>query len=89
MERGASQANIPTPKKRHSITELPPLLPAPKGAPVWRRLTGSPLHNHHDTFAVGGGLHAHGLAVNQPIVAEGIAGLQVIGLLGRRGRVVN
>uniref|UniRef100_A0A480FUA3 60S ribosomal protein L28 isoform X2 n=1 Tax=Sus scrofa TaxID=9823 RepID=A0A480FUA3_PIG len=42
-------------------------------------LAGSPLHHHHDPFAVRRRLHAHGLVVNQPVVAEGVAGLQVIG----------
>lgn len=43
-------------------------------------LTRSPFHDHHDPLAVGRRLHAHRLAVNQPVVAKGIAGLQVIGL---------
>lgn len=43
-------------------------------------LTGSAFHDHHDPFAIGRGLHSYSLAMNQPIVAEGIAGLQIIGL---------
>ena len=43
-------------------------------------LAGSPLHDHHDPFAVCRRLHAHSPAVNEPVVAEGAAGLQVIGL---------
>lgn len=42
-------------------------------------LAGSPLHDDHRTFAIGHWLHAHRLAVNQPMVAEGVAGLQIIG----------
>lgn len=47
-------------------------------------LTGSPLHDHHHAFPIGRRLHAHSLAVNQPVVAERVASLQVVGLLGRR-----
>lgn len=43
-------------------------------------LAGSPLHDHHHAFPVGRRLHAHGLAVNQPVVAERVASLQVVGL---------
>lgn len=34
---------------------------------------------HDDTFAVGCWLHAHRLAVYQPIVVEGAANFQIIG----------
>lgn len=42
-------------------------------------LAWSPLHDDHHAFVVGLQPHAHGLAVNQPVVVEGVAGLQVIG----------
>lgn len=47
-------------------------------------LTGSPLHDHHYTLAVRRRLHAHSLAVNQPVVAEGVAGLQIVRFLAGR-----
>ena len=37
------------------------------------------LWHHHDPFAIDCRLHAHSLAVNEPIIVEGVAGLQVIG----------
>lgn len=43
-------------------------------------LAGSPLHDNHHAFAMGRWLPAHHLAANQPIVAEGVTGLQIIGL---------
>ena len=36
---------------------------------------GSPLHHYHDPFAICRRLHTHSLAVNEPVVAEGVAGL--------------
>lgn len=36
---------------------------------------GSPLHRYHDPFAICRRLHTHSLAVNGPVVAEGVAGL--------------
>ena len=45
----------------------------------WFTLTGSAFHDHHDPFAVGRGLHSHCLAVNQPVVAEGVTGFQISG----------
>ena len=45
----------------------------------WLSLAGSPLPGHHDPFAVCRRLHAHSLAVNEPVVAEGVASLEVIG----------
>lgn len=39
------------------------------------------LEHHHDPFPIRRRLHAHGLAVDQSVVAEGIPGLEVVGLL--------
>ena len=41
----------------------------------------SPLHDDHHTFAIRRWLHARRLAVNQPVVAKGVAGLKIIGFL--------
>ena len=41
----------------------------------WLLLAGYPLHHHHDPFAIRLRLHTHSLVVNQPVVAEGVAGL--------------
>lgn len=43
-------------------------------------MAGSPLPDHHYTFAIGRGLHGHSLTLNPPVVAEGVASLQVTGL---------
>lgn len=43
-------------------------------------LTGSAFHNYHDPFAISRRLHSDGLAVNEPVVAEGVPGLQIIWL---------
>lgn len=45
----------------------------------WLSLVGSLLHDDHHSFAEGCWLHTHCLAVNQPIVAEGVVGLQITG----------
>lgn len=37
-------------------------------------------HDNHDTLPVSQGLLSHSLAVDQPTVAEGVVGLQVIGI---------
>lgn len=41
----------------------------------WLSLAGCPLHDHHHTLAACPPLHAHSLAVNQPVLAEGVGGL--------------
>ena len=37
------------------------------------------LRHHHDPFVIDCWLHAHSLAVSEPIIVEEVAGLQVIG----------
>jgi hypothetical protein len=49
----------------------------------WLSLAGSPLHDHHDTFAVCWGLHTHHLVVNRPFVVEEVSGL-VLNVLMRK-----
>ena len=41
------------------------------------RLVLADLRQHHDPFAIDCQLHAHSLAVDEPTVVEGVAGLQV------------
>lgn len=47
-------------------------------------LVTSPLHDHHDTFAVGRRLHTCRLAVNEPTGAGGVEGLQIVGFSAAR-----
>lgn len=49
------------------------------GGVGWCLVAGYLLHDDHHTSAVGCRLHTHFLAANQLIVAERVAGLQVIG----------
>lgn len=47
----------------------------------WLLLASSSVYDHEDTFAIGCRLHAHSLALNQPVVAKGVVCLQVTGWL--------
>ena len=47
----------------------------------------SPLHDDHHTFAIRRWLHARRLAVNQPVVVKGVAGLKTIGFGAVRLRI--
>lgn len=46
----------------------------------WVLLTRLAFHDYHNPFAIVPELHSHSLVVNQPIEAERVLGLQVIGL---------